>query len=67
MVVRSIPGTAKFFWQGRELPHHTTVIADVYKRQISFIEVVSAKLVAGAEDMRQLMQKNVLQLCRMTR
>ena len=29
--------------------------------------LISVNLVAGADDMRQLMQKNVLQLCRMTR
>ena len=34
---------------------------------VSLIEIISVNLVAGAEDMRQLMQKNVLQLCRMTR
>ena len=34
---------------------------------VSLIEIISAKLIAGAENMRQLMQKNVLQRCRMTR
>ncbi|CAN4014750.1 tail fiber assembly protein, partial [Dysosmobacter welbionis] len=34
---------------------------------VSLKEIISVNLVAGAEDMRQLMQKNVFQLCRMTR
>ena len=42
-------------------------MADGIVHAVSLIEIISVKLVAGAENMRQLMQKNVLQHCRMTR